>query len=173
MAARSLLIFAARFLHLAGCTTLVFASLLTTAGCSTESSGTLPIETFHLNGMPLTTELALTQDHRFRGLSGRESLPVNRGMLFVFQNEAPRSFVMRDCLMPIDIAFIDASGHVVNVHRMTLDPPGTPEHKLTLYKSNRPALMALELAAGGLDRYGLKPGVKTAFPLLKLKRRAR
>ena len=151
------------------------ALLLTAAGCSPGPTppGSLPTLQLEITARPLTAELALTHDDRFRGLSGRAELADDRGMLFVFPDLGPRQFVMRECLIPIDIAFIDGGGRVLNTHQMTLEPPDTPEAQLTRYASAGHAMMALELNAGGLERYGLKPGVELALPLLELKRQAR
>ena len=150
--------------------------LAAASGCrpavDADGVAALPVERLTVNGRPLTAELALNDADRLRGLTGRESLAADRGMLFVFRGEARRQFVMRDCLIDIDIAFIDAAGRVANVHRMAREPLGTPEGRLQRYGSDGPVLMALELAAGGLDRYGLKAGVELNLPVRELRRRA-
>jgi len=140
---------------------------------SASPTATLPTETLTLNGRALTVELALDPSSREQGLSDRDALADDRGMLFVFPRERHLAFVMRRCHFDIDIAFIDASGEVVATHQMLVEPPETDERDLTQYSSHQPALMALELNAGGLERYGLTPGVRLDLPVLSLKRRAR
>jgi len=149
--------------------------LLSLAGCrpATPTASTLPTDTLTLNGRTLTIELALDDASRLQGLSDRQGLADDHGMLFVFRNEQRRAFVMRRCHFDIDIAFIDASGKVVTTHQMVVEPPDQAERDLTQYPSDAPALMALELNAGGLQRYGLTPGAQLDLPVLALKRRAR
>jgi uncharacterized membrane protein (UPF0127 family) len=41
-----------------------------------------------------------------KGLSNREHLLENEGMLFNFKESGPKSFHMKDCYLPLDILFI-------------------------------------------------------------------
>ena len=116
-------------------------------------------------------ELALTEEARFRGLSGRGELARDGGMLFVFPDSSPRAFVMRDCLIPIDIAFLSESGEVVAWHEMQVEPADTPEWRLKRYASGRAATWAIELRGGSLRAWGLKVGDRVRLPQ-SLKRRA-
>lgn len=151
---------------------LAVLGVLLTACDRTPADAVLPVETYTLNGQALVTELALNPADRLQGLSDRPRLAEDRGMLFVFPDERRRAFVMRRCLIDIDIAFLNAAGEVINVHRMVREPLDRDENLLTRYTSDAPALMALELAAGGLDRYGLVPGTKIELPVRELRRRA-
>jgi len=56
-----------------------------------------------------TFEVAVAADPmtRRRGLGGRTSIPRNGGMLFVLPRPRRFSMVMRDCPLPIDVAFVD------------------------------------------------------------------
>src|SRR5690554_3291083 len=51
-------------------------------------------------------EVARTAEERRVGLSFRQSLPKNQGMLFVFDGEVVPSFWMKDTLIPLDLIFI-------------------------------------------------------------------
>jgi len=118
---------------------------------------------------PFTLELALDYPAHYRGLSGRSHLDENAGMLFVFEYPRELTFVMRDCLIPIDVIFLSPAGRIVQMHAMTVEPPGTPELQLTRYSSRWPALYALELPGGSIERLHLKPGQKLDLPLDSLK----
>jgi uncharacterized protein len=89
---------------------------------------------------------------RQRGLMHVRDLPAGRGMLFLF--DAPRfaAFWMKDTYVPLDLAFIDTRGVVVNIARdakpLSLDP----------IPSVGPVGSVLELAGGTAARIGLKPG---------------
>lgn len=159
--------------------------------CSSESSGGaaradqvapsgLPTAPVTINGRRFVMELALDDASRLKGLSGREHLDPDKGMLFVFPSAERRAFVMRDCPSPIDIAFLDASGRVVALHHMTPDPPRAEgetdmqyEYRLTQYPSRFPAQFAVETAGGRLSDVGLKEGDVVRFDAEALKRRAR
>lgn len=125
-------------------------------------------------------ELAIDPEERFVGLGGRHSLPRDGGMLFVFARPRPLAVVMRDCPIPLDVAFLDSEGRVVAVHEMEPEPPRRPdetpfayESRLPEYGSRLPARFILETAGGRLAELGLLPGQRVAFDAEALLRRAR
>jgi len=99
---------------------------------------------------PAGTELALRVDladapgEWQTGLMHRTV--VERGMLFVFPEERPQAFWMKNTLVPLDIAYFRADGTWVSSARM--DP--CVEDPCVSYPSAAPAQYALELPAGGL-----------------------
>ena len=124
-------------------------------------------------GETFNVELALDDASRFQGLSDRAEIAADGGMLFVFDDVRPRRLVMRRCLVPIDIAYLDPMGRVVQTHAMQTEPMGTPESQLVQYPSRYPAQFALELAGGTIERIGLGAGDTVQMPLEALKRAAR
>jgi uncharacterized membrane protein (UPF0127 family) len=121
-----------------------------------------PRETVTINGRAWHVELALTPEQQHEGLAHRASLPPDHGMLFVFEEAEPLQFYMLNCLMAIDIAFIDSDHKVIRTYTMPAEP-GVPEEKLKLYPSIEPARFALEVGEGELARAGVKPGQKVEF----------
>jgi uncharacterized membrane protein (UPF0127 family) len=128
-----------------------------------------------LGGETFTLELAADPDTRYRGLSGRTHIDRNGGMLFVYPDEAPRGMVMRECFVPIDVAFLDASGTIVALWAMSVEPPRAAneprrayERRLPIYRSGAPARFAIEVAGGRLARLGLVPGSKIALDVAAL-----
>ena len=96
-------------------------------------------------------------DAFYRGLGGREALPDDRGMLFVFPEPGPHAFWMKDMLIPIDIIWISAEGRVVDIQ--TAQPePGVPDPQLKLYNPNGEAQYVLEVRAGLADEKGVQIG---------------
>ena len=80
-----------------------------------------------------------------------------------------QSFFMRDCLVPIDVAFLDSSGVVTATHTMPIEEPRKPdesqtayEKRLPRYSSLSPAQYAIELRAGTLDRLEIERGDRIA-----------
>jgi uncharacterized membrane protein (UPF0127 family) len=87
---------------------------------------------------------------------------------------------MRDCPVPIDVAFLDAQGRVVAVHEMAVEPPRAPgetprayEARLPLYPSGGAVHFAIETAGGRLRELGLAPGARVALDAPGLVARAR
>lgn len=138
--------------------------LLLITGCSfngkaTEGQGT---EEVHIKGVIFKLELALTPEERAQGLMGRETIAKNGGMLFVFPDDelypAELTFWMKDCLVPIDLLFLDPAGRIEAIHEMQPPPPGTPDEELTVYASGVPAQFAIELQGGRAAGLGLQVG---------------
>jgi hypothetical protein len=121
-----------------------------------------------LNGERFTLELALDEAARSRGLSGRESIATDGGMLFVFPAAMELAFWMRECPAAIDVIFLGPSGRVVAMHAMQPEP-GVPEHELTRYPSRWPAQFAIELKGGTLQRLDLAVGRRVELDTEALK----
>lgn len=118
---------------------------------------TPPYATF--GGVSLTLELATTTTARERGLSGRESLPEDRAMLFVFEKPEQYGFWMKDMQIPIDIFWLDDKGQVVYLMENV-----SPETYPTVFYSPTPARYVLETNAGFAREHSIATGT-----LLELK----
>jgi len=97
-------------------------------------------------------ELATTPESQALGLMHRQHLPPNQGMLFVF-DRAAGCFWMRNTLVPLSIAFIDAQGIIRQINHM--QPLSEALH---CPRSGLTAPYALEMNAGWFGRNGLKTG---------------
>lgn len=124
----------------------------TTAG-GAAASGTA---TIRVGGVPVRVEIAEDPDRRRQGLMHRDSLPADRGMLFVYPEEQTLSFWMRNTRIPLDIAYIDQRGYIVDIQQME---PGT-DH---LYESSSPAMYALEVNRGWFEKHGIQEGDRVQF----------
>lgn len=127
----------------------------------------LPTTDVMIGGERFTLEIARDPATQFRGLGGRTAIDPHGGMLFVFAYPHSTAFVMRDCPIPIDIAFLDGDGRVLAIHEMQPEPPrgtdesiGAYESRLRQYPSGLPALFAIETAGGRLRARGLHGGDK-------------
>lgn len=132
-----------------------------------------------MGGKTFWLEPALDNETRLRGLAGREEIPEDGGMLFVFPREGVLEFVMRDCLVDIDIAFLDNSGRVTATHTMEVEPRKEGESdreyemRLKRYSSRYAARFAVEVRAGTLEELGVEPGDRVELDLEGLKARVR
>jgi len=150
---------------------LVLALLI--AGCEQQPVSAPETLEVTIADRTFDLELALTSDQRYQGLSDRESIPEDGGMLFAFPKQRRLSFVMRKCLVPIDIIFLDGTGRVVATHAMKVEPYDTPDHALKRYSSGYPAQFAIELRGGTLSQMALSRGDPIDLPLQRLKQWAR
>lgn len=157
-------------------TLLLFIVTMMCSACAGELPGDGNTETVQLGGRPFQLELAMSNDSRTRGLGGRSELPADGGMLFIFPEAARRGFWMYDCLMNIDIAFIDPLGHVTAIHTMPFEPPRGEnesiveyEARLPRYRSGFPAQYAIELRPGMFKELGISKGDRLTLNLERLK----
>jgi hypothetical protein len=110
-------------------------------------------------------ELAVSNAEQMRGLMFRESLRKNFGMAFVYKDDEPRSYWMKNCRMDLSIAFINAKGVIVKIHEMKKPEPGTPDDDLPTWSSGVPARYAIEMEAGWFERNGIKEGDRVYLPV--------
>jgi uncharacterized membrane protein (UPF0127 family) len=87
------------------------------------------------------------------GLKYVRELADDSGMLFKFQSPKILSFWNQDVYIPLDIAFIDMEDRIVKTERMI-------PLSLRSVTSGRPCIMALEVAAGSLEKAGASVGKK-------------
>ena len=101
----------------------------------------------------IRAELADTFPTRIQGLMHRKSLAPNAGMLFVFDQAEIQCMWMKNTLIPLSVAFIDAAGAIVNIADMQ-------PHDETSHCAARPVPYALEMERGWFAKRGIKPGMK-------------
>lgn len=99
--------------------------------------------------------VADTQEEREQGLSGKESLGENEGMLFSFDRPGYYGFWMRDMQFPIDIVFLDGE-EVVTVYENV--PVPSEGEALSVYKPEAPADRVLELNANKVSELEIQKG---------------
>jgi len=87
-------------------------------------------------------EVATTPDQQARGLMWRPVLGTNKGMLFIFNQQRPLSFWMRNTLIPLDMIFLDSEGKLVSIQRNAEPQTTTPR------PSEGPARFVLEIDGG-------------------------
>lgn len=110
-------------------------------------------------------ELALDHASHHRGLSDRQHIAIDGGMLFIFRRAQVREFVMRKCLVPIDLIYLGPNGRIAHMHAMKLEPYDTPDSQLTRYSSRYAVQFAIEIAGGTIESLGLQVGQKVHLPL--------
>ena len=103
----------------------------------------------------IQVEFAKTVQELETGLMNRETLDANSGMFFVFSDEKPRNFWMKDTLIPLDLIFISSNGHIKEI---TTQEPCPKIGACTFYASKSQAQYVLEINAGSADQWGMSVG---------------
>ena len=101
----------------------------------------------------IRAEVANTPESRMKGLMFRKTLGTSDGMLFVFDEPQRQCMWMRNTYVPLSVAFIDASGAILNVEDM--EPLTENSHCAA-----GPAKYALEMNKGWFASRGLKAGTR-------------
>lgn len=108
-----------------------------------------------LKGQRYSIEFAENDAAREHGLMDRTEMALDHGMLFVFQDDMPRAFWMKNTKIALDMLFFDADRHLVSVQH---DVPPCLADPCPPYSSGAPARYVLELNAGQARKLGLTPG---------------
>jgi len=114
-------------------------------------------QALHVGPATVIVELARTPEEWARGLSERNSLPQEGGMLFVFPTAEPRTFWMKDTRISLDMIWV-RDGKVIGI---TVDVPperGVVDAVLRRYPSPGGVDHVLEVNAGWAAEHDVKIG---------------
>jgi len=128
--------------------------LLSPALAFTGPQPTLPTITLRLGNTTLRAEVANTPETRAIGLMGRTELADGHAMLFVFTQPQPMGFWMKNTLIPLSIAYINAAGIIREIHDMK------PLDLTPTESTFRDLVYALEVPQGWFQKNKILPGDK-------------
>jgi uncharacterized membrane protein (UPF0127 family) len=131
----------------------ILGFFLSISSAFAQMNPALPIKKLNAGMHVIQAEIAATPESRTIGLMNRKSLAPNHGMLFVFDQANVQCFWMRNTLIPLSIAYLDADGTIVNIADMT--PLSEQSHC-----STKPVRFALEMDQGWFTSRGMTPGKK-------------
>ncbi len=97
-------------------------------------------------------ELADEDEERRVGLMYRTEMAEDAGMLFDFETPQPISMWMKNTLIPLDMAFIDAEGIIKRIAANT-----TPRSLTSIHSGSR-VIAVLEVNGGTFERLNIKEG---------------
>lgn len=151
------------------------ASLALAGGCvpsepnDLDKLGTIDLA---IKGRTFQLWVADQNEERLRGLmfvnaEQMADLPdgKGRGMIFAFEFDQEMSFWMRNTIIPLDIAYLDSNGVVLNTHTMA-----PLDERFNQYPSAGPARYAIEVNANVWTAIGLQAGDRLAIPSPLLKK---
>lgn len=110
-----------------------------------------------INAETLYVEIADKPYELQLGLMYRDTLPENRGMLFVFPYPQRLSFWMKNTYIPLSIAYISGDWKILEIYDME------PLSEKPIISKNR-VQYALEVNKGWFEKRGVKIGDSIKFP---------
>ena len=116
-------------------------------------------------GQKFTAEVAATPAEKAKGLMARAHLPQDQCMVFLYDEDSYHAIWMKNCLIALDVAWLDAQGKVVEFLEKV--PPCSPMlgNDCPNYGGTVPGRYFVEFAAGTIKRIGLKKGDLIAWDL--------
>ena len=98
--------------------------------------------------VPVRAKVASTQASQAKGYMGAKDSPKDsEGILFIYDQDQPLQFWMKDVWVPLDIIFFDSNlDHIGHETMSKFD--GETDYKLARYSSPKPARFALEVRGG-------------------------
>ncbi len=109
-----------------------------------------------VNGQTISVMVAKTEKEKQLGLSQKDKIGENQGMLFVFDTPNYYSFWMKEMKFPIDIIYIN--GNKITTIVENAKPPLSANDNLTIYQPSEKSDKVLEVNAGSADKFKIKTG---------------
>ena len=116
----------------------------------------------NLKSVNLDIEVADTPEKRIKGLSGRENLPENVGLLFVYDKPGLYGIWMKDMNFPVDVIWLDKDFKVVNIAQ-NISPDSFPQ----VFEPKAPALYILEVNTGFAEQNIIEIGDRVDLNIVR------
>ena len=140
---------------------VVLATALAAAAAATPAVIPLKLP----SGKVLQTEVMVSDEDRQMGLMFRPSLPLDHGMLFIFEQPDFHGIWMKNCKFPIDIVWLDAAAKVVHVAPKVPPCTAKQDRDCPVYYPIGRASYVVELNAGQAAREKAVVGSTLEFTL--------
>lgn len=118
------------------------------------------LETWDGRKLPFVVEEATTPTLRSLGLMFRTKMLVDEGMLFVWEDDQPRTMWMKNTYIPLDMLFLNEHGIILRIAQNT-----TPRSEMLIAHAD-PARAVLEINAGMAVLFSIEEGDRVLHPLL-------
>jgi uncharacterized membrane protein (UPF0127 family) len=137
---------------------LFLFSLLTLIFLILRSSLAPKFKIIKINQKEILVEIADNKLKRKMGLSGRDFLPENQGMIFIFDKPDYYSFWMKNMKFPIDIIWVDENWQIIDITEK-ISPESFPKS----FQPKKPIKYVIEVNAGFVEKNNIKIGDKINF----------
>jgi hypothetical protein len=155
------------------CAGLVAAGVLVLAGCQkpaapaastppgailslsepTEAQPKLPTVKLWLGAEQMDAEVCTTPRETETGMMFRKTMGTNDGMIFSLGFDQQASFWMKNCFVPLSVAYINADGVIEEIH------PLEPQNTTPVVSATNNIRFALETPQGWFDRHHVTTGM--------------
>ena len=110
-------------------------------------------------------EIAQTEQARQTGLSEKENLPEDTGMLFIFEKvDGQPTFWMKGMKFPVDMIWINDNTVAEITPNVPVVPASLPDDRIPRYASRSKVNYVLEVAGGVATKRGIKAGNTVILP---------
>jgi len=113
----------------------------------------LPTISLTIADKTLATEVADDEVERETGMMFRKSMADGTAMLFVLEAPQHAAFWMRNTLIPLSVAYLNASGMILEIHDLQ------PKDETPVNSQFDTIAYAIEVPQGWFTRNGILPGV--------------
>lgn len=121
-------------------------------------------ETMKIGDKSISVEIADSPEEHEKGLSDRENLARDRGLLFVMPKDGGAIFVMRRMKFPIDIIWINDNKVIGFTENLLPPTEATSDDKLIQYSSPAPVDYVLEVNSGFVKENKLTTDAPVELP---------
>ena len=125
--------------------------VLALAACPLWAQSLDEVQSIRMGDGIAELEVARTSVEQRTGLMHRTHLPENHGMLFIFEAPRPIAMWMKNTLIDLDAAFIDACGRITQISSMK-------KGSLDLHRSRVDTSRVIEMNAGWFARHDVRVG---------------
>lgn len=113
-----------------------------------------------LNNTEYDIEVAANIFQKSAGLSSRDNLCPNCGMIFIFNKDGYQPFWMKNTFIPLDIIWINSTGQITDIIA------ATETNSSKILQNTKPAKYVLELNAHDAQKLNLSVGDIIKLPNL-------
>ena len=136
----------------------VLLALLAIAALPAFADAPMRTTVLRIGAHHIKVEVAQTDQQREKGLMFRKQMGRDDGMLFIFDEPAYHAMWMKNTLIPLSVAFLDAQGTILNI--LDMEPQTLDSHAAA-----GPAIYAIETNKGWFEDRKIKAGDKvTGLP---------
>lgn len=118
-----------------------------------QPQGKLPTVKLWAGTNSISAEVASTLNQIRTGMMWRTNMAEMEGMLFAFPAPQQANFYMRNTLLPLTCAYLDAEGMILEIYDMK------PLDETTISSRSDQVQYVLEMNLGWFQRHDIKPGV--------------
>lgn len=151
--------------HLNWLNALILSLFLSVHAFATTNKVSFESQKIQIGSKKITVEIASTREQQTQGLMFREKMPQNSGMLFIFDQEQPLNFWMKNTFINLSIAYIGKNKRIIDI--IDMKATSAIETNFPSYPSSKPAMYALEMNQGWFTKNRIKIGDLLTLPRSK------